>query len=98
MRKLGDVMRDVLHDRDGALAHERDRHQLGADAVAHYAAGGVGSGEAHGGTSLKRALGLARLRRVPECPFVVPDTETEGVELKGPPATLRESPPHRDLI
>jgi len=30
MRKLGDVMRDVLHDRDGALADERDRHRVGA--------------------------------------------------------------------
>jgi hypothetical protein len=28
--------------RDGALAHERDRHRLGADAVARHAAGGVG--------------------------------------------------------
>jgi hypothetical protein len=32
---------DVLHDRDGALAHERDRHRVGAYAVAR-AAGGVG--------------------------------------------------------
>jgi len=28
---------------DGALTHERDRHRVGADAVARDAAGGVGS-------------------------------------------------------
>jgi hypothetical protein len=28
-------------ERDGALAHERDRHRVGADAVARDAAGGV---------------------------------------------------------
>src|SRR5262245_58425037 len=33
---------DLLHDRDGALAHERDWHRLGADAVARNPAGGVG--------------------------------------------------------
>jgi hypothetical protein len=91
------VAGDVLHDRDGALADERERLRVGADALACGAAGGVETGEAHGGTSLKRALG-SRLRRVPERPFVVPDTETEGVELKGPPAALRDSPLHRDLI
>jgi hypothetical protein len=35
----------VYHDRDGALADERDRHRMGADAVARDAAGG---GEAVG--------------------------------------------------
>jgi len=34
--------RDVLHDRDGALAHERDGHRVGPHAVACDAAGGVG--------------------------------------------------------
>ena len=34
--------RYVLHDRHGALAHERDGHRLGAHAVARDAAGGVG--------------------------------------------------------
>ena len=34
-----------LHDRDGALAHERDVHRVGADAVACDTAGGVGSVE-----------------------------------------------------
>jgi hypothetical protein len=29
-------------ERDGALADERDRHRMGADAVARDAAGGVG--------------------------------------------------------
>jgi hypothetical protein len=37
---------DLLHDRDGALADERDRHRMGAHAVARDAAGGVGG--AHG--------------------------------------------------
>src|SRR5437867_4184149 len=32
---------DVLHDWDGALADQRDRHRLGAHAVARDAAGGV---------------------------------------------------------
>ena len=39
MCKLGDVMRDLLHDRDGALDHERHRHGMGADALARDAAG-----------------------------------------------------------
>ena len=42
MRKLGDVMRDLLHDRDKPLDHERHRHGMGADAVARDTAGGVG--------------------------------------------------------
>ena len=33
---------DVLHDRDGALADERDGHRTGTDALARGAAGGVG--------------------------------------------------------
>ena len=33
MRKLGDVKRDLLHDRDGALADERDPHRMGAHAT-----------------------------------------------------------------
>ena len=36
--------RDVLHVWDGALAHERDGHRMGADAVARDA-GGVGGVE-----------------------------------------------------
>ena len=36
------LARDVLHDRDGALADERDGHRMGAHAVARDAAGGVG--------------------------------------------------------
>src|SRR5437773_8770151 len=35
------LARDVRHDRHGALAHERDRHRVGAHAVARDAAGGV---------------------------------------------------------
>jgi hypothetical protein len=38
MRKLGDVMRDLLHERDGALADERDRHRVGANSVVRDAA------------------------------------------------------------
>jgi hypothetical protein len=34
--------RDVLHDPHGALANQRDRHRVGAHAVAGDAAGGVG--------------------------------------------------------
>ncbi len=39
------LARDVLHDRDGTLADERDGHRLGAHAVACDAAGGVGGVE-----------------------------------------------------
>jgi hypothetical protein len=40
------LARDLLHDRDGALAHERDGHRVGAHALARDAAGGVGGVEA----------------------------------------------------
>ena len=33
--------RELSNDRDGALADERDRHRVGAHAVARDAAGGV---------------------------------------------------------
>jgi hypothetical protein len=36
---------DLLHDGDGALAYQRDRHRVGAHAVARDAAGGVGAEE-----------------------------------------------------
>jgi len=39
------LARDVLHDRDGTLADQRDRHRLGADAVVRDTAGGLGGGE-----------------------------------------------------
>jgi hypothetical protein len=39
------LARDLLHERDGALAHERDRHRMGAHAVARDAAGGAGGVE-----------------------------------------------------
>jgi len=42
---LCDPDSDLLHDRDGALAYERDRHRVGADAVARDAAGGAGGVE-----------------------------------------------------
>jgi len=41
--KTPQVARDVLHDRDGAFADERDRHRVGAHTVARGAAGGVGA-------------------------------------------------------
>jgi len=40
------LARDLLHDRDGALADERDGHRVGPHAVARDAAGGVGGVEA----------------------------------------------------
>jgi hypothetical protein len=40
--------RDLLHDGDGALADKRDRHRLGAHAVACGAEGGVGGIETGG--------------------------------------------------
>jgi hypothetical protein len=33
---------DLLHNRDGALAHERDRHRMALHAPARDAAGGAG--------------------------------------------------------
>ncbi len=35
-------LRPPTPDRDGALAHERDRHRVGAHALARDAAGGAG--------------------------------------------------------
>jgi hypothetical protein len=35
------MARDLLHNRDGALAKERDGHRVGAHALAHDAAGGM---------------------------------------------------------
>jgi hypothetical protein len=47
--------RDVLHDGDGALADERDRHRVGTYAVACDATGGVGGVEEGGnGLTMKR--------------------------------------------
>jgi hypothetical protein len=39
------LARDVLHDREGTLADERNRHRVGAHALARDAAGGVGGVE-----------------------------------------------------
>lgn len=36
------LARDVLHERDGTLADERDGHRVGAHALARDATGGVG--------------------------------------------------------
>jgi ABC transporter substrate binding protein len=46
------LARDVLHDRHGALAHERDGHRVRADAVARDPARGVGGGVGGHGTAL----------------------------------------------
>ena len=54
---------DLLHDRDGALADERDRDRMGADAVACDAESGVGCANAGHGHSMKGRGGLAQLRR-----------------------------------
>src|SRR5213594_1297855 len=50
LRREG-LARDLLHDRDGTLAHERDGHRMGAHAVARDSAGGVGGAEEDGGLS-----------------------------------------------
>ncbi len=58
------LARDVLHHRDGALAHERDGHRMGAHAVARDAAGGVGGvKEAGDELSLPRSRIGGGLRR-----------------------------------
>ena len=44
LTRYGERGGDLLHDRDGALADERDRYGMGAHAVARDAAGGVGGG------------------------------------------------------
>ncbi len=43
--------RDLLHDRDGALDHERHGYRVGAHAVARDAAGGVAGVATRGRTS-----------------------------------------------
>ena len=62
LRRTG-LASDVLHDRDGALAHERDGHRMGAHAVARDTAGGVGGVEevqsgAMSGADLEARLGV----------------------------------------
>jgi hypothetical protein len=47
---------DVLPDRDGALPDERERHRMGADAVARDAAGGVGGVEEGEGRQMKQQI------------------------------------------
>jgi len=50
-----------------------------------------------GRMSVTRALGELRRAPVKQVPLVIPDPETEGMELTGPPAALRSSPHHRHL-
>jgi hypothetical protein len=52
LRRTG-LARDVLRERNGALSDERDRHRVGAHAVACDAAGGVG-GVGEGSRMTKR--------------------------------------------
>ena len=54
------LARHVLHDRDGALAHERDRHRVGAHALARDTAGGMGGVEARQLGWLGRGLRVRR--------------------------------------
>jgi hypothetical protein len=53
---------DVLHDRDGTLADERDGNRLEPHAVARHAAGGMGGARARERLTTLRNL-LARLTR-----------------------------------
>src|SRR5262245_43385619 len=55
------LARDVLHDGHGTLSNERDRHRVGAYAVARDAAGGVG-GEAEGLDGRRGSVGAADQR------------------------------------
>src|SRR6266850_2352343 len=57
---------DLLHDRDGALTHERDRHRMGANAVACDAARGVGGTTKDGLIKPPRKIKLVDCRRVYE--------------------------------
>jgi hypothetical protein len=60
------LARDLLHDRDGALAHERDGHRMGAHAVAGDAAGGEGgANRAATSPSLPRAIHPWIVKRAP---------------------------------
>ena len=56
------LARHVLHERHGAFAHERDRHRMGAHAVARDAASGMGGARARERLTTLRNL-LARLTR-----------------------------------
>ena len=56
---------DFLHDWDGALRHERDRHRVGAHAVARDAAGGVGCVEEGGARSVRARRSAPRAAPVP---------------------------------
>ena len=59
------LARDVLHDRDGALAHERDGHRVGAHGLARDAASGVaGVQEGRGGPQMIRKLNPRKMRRL----------------------------------
>src|SRR4030095_315975 len=65
---------DVLHDRHGALAHERDGHRLGAHAVAR----------GPGGTGTLRKAQCARLRlRFQRASLLVPECIAVAMEANG---------------
>ena len=59
------LARDLLHDRDGALADERDRHRVGAHAVAADAARGVGGVEEGGARGVRARRSAPRAAPVP---------------------------------
>jgi hypothetical protein len=50
------VARDVLHDREGALARERDRNGVGAHALARDTAGGVGGAQDSGVSAVEATI------------------------------------------
>ena len=83
---------ELLHHGDGALADERDRHRMGAHAVARDAAGGVG-GAADGQylTDAKSMTGTVPTNLPPAPIFKHPEQEdeAEGVVL----VTIREDAP-----
>jgi hypothetical protein len=55
---------DLLHDRNGALSHERDGHRLGAHALARDAARGVGGDDEVGGNMMTGSCGAVLVRVV----------------------------------
>jgi len=86
------VPRDLLHDRHGALGDERDRHRMGADAVA--CGPGRGAGRAADGQYLTDAKSMTRTvpAKLPAAPiFKHPEQEDEAEG--GVLVTIREDAP-----
>ena len=77
----------LLHDRDGALAHERDGHRMGAHTLARDAAGcegGATTGQPRGLGRMPNALDQQnRLSAVPALgAFQFPGREATDVNVK----------------